>query len=109
MKKTAKKKTSKKATKKRSAPAKGRVAAAGKTVKKAGKSMLAKAGLNKSAVKKKVVKKLKSVGVAMARAAMDELMPAQDASQQRAGGGNGVAKRAGTDTATKKPRRGSPR
>ena len=69
-KKTAKKKRS--ATKSR-----GVVAKAKTTARKAGKKMMAKAGLSKTAVKKKVVKKLKRVGVAMARAAMDELMPAE--------------------------------
>jgi hypothetical protein len=60
----------KKTAKKRRAP-KSRV-------KKVGKKLMAKAGVNKATVKKKVVKKLKRVGVAMARAAMDELMPASD-------------------------------
>lgn len=72
------KKAAKKAAKKRSA------GKAKRAVKKVGKKMMAKAGLSKAAVKKKVVKKLKSVGVAMARAAMDELMPPE---QGQAGSG----------------------
>lgn len=64
----------KKKSSKRSA-SRSRTGAVKKAVKKAGKKMMAKAGLSKGAVKKKVVKKLKRVGVAMARAAMDELMP----------------------------------
>ncbi|MFT3683702.1 MAG: hypothetical protein QM783_02050 [Phycisphaerales bacterium] len=46
-----------------------------------------KTGLTKSVVKKKVVKKLKEVGVAMARAAMDELMPADQAGRSQEGQG----------------------
>ncbi|HZW05544.1 MAG TPA: hypothetical protein VFF65_00355 [Phycisphaerales bacterium] len=70
-------------------------------VRKAAKKMMAKAGLSKSAVKKKVVKKLKRVGVAMARAAVDELLPAGEqgtpgGGQPSQGGSRGRgAKRAG--------------
>jgi hypothetical protein len=67
MKKTAKKRQASKS--------RGVVAKAKSRSKKVGKKMMAKAGLSKAAVKKKVVKKLKRVGVAMARAAMDELVP----------------------------------
>jgi len=69
-------------------------------VRKAARKMMAKAGLGKSAVKKKVVKKLKRVGVAMARAAMDELIPpgeqgAPGGAQSQNGSRGRGAKRAG--------------
>jgi hypothetical protein len=83
----------KKTSKKKATKARGAVANAKRGAKKVGKKMMAKAGLSKGAVKKKVVKKLKRVGVAMARAAMDELMPAEQGAPGAAPAGRG-AKRA---------------
>lgn len=65
----------KKAKKNQTPKAHGAIARTRAGAKKIGKKLLVKSGLNKAAVKKKVVTKLKRVGVAMARAAMDELMP----------------------------------
>lgn len=89
----------KKASKKsRSSGSRGRsggvMKKAARKAKKVVKKTAKKKGLTKGVVKKKVVKKLKEVGVAMARAAMDELMPANQAGAAGQGPQNGQTPRA---------------